>query len=589
MVGIARVVFGIIVFTGFRVVNSDVRLRAVRNFHVTFGAVLGRKFCIQCGCRIIAGIDALYVILAVFDEEFRKQFVLVLRFQSVLRFISERTFVCRAVNRITGYRVGAVAHVQSLSVGGLVVGNAARIVYVVRDCIARFVHLGDVCVSYGCGGVSRIRFVIEIGMRFVRPDSAVSRGRKRRRCVARNQAVDKVDDIYARYLKQSEFLASVGVLLLEEVRHVDICGAFVARIGYYGKRRYRIGRGVVSRQRNLKVDIADFEAHIFDAEQETYRRFYRETDVDSVFYYEFGFKVAHYAFQDVCKGHAFLFVNLQLTFESERKSVYFVRIGKFRPLNVRRRDKVCFRAEFRQEQRNVNVRCIGVEVDCHKPSSHVLIEFRGKIFGVGIFVPAVNHVMAGGFVKIISDSVIFFFISDFDEFVGEVAEVNRNSAEQRLAEVGHYLIIVSVERAEQYIVEKVREVTVHQRYAQRFIARFDTAHYCAHYLEHFFERFVGSRSRSFFTRSRFGNESASRTACHRFFNDIHQEAAGHAHVGHSEAVEHQVNIAVRDVNADEFVPVGLSIEGNLRFYERKHRFDCRINVGRIETLLKLVQ
>ena len=79
----------------------------------------------------------------------------------------------------------------------------------------------------------------------------------------------------------------------------------------------------------------------------------------------------------------------------------------------------------------------------------------------------------------------------------------------------------------------------------------------------------------------------ARTGCRP--DDIHKEFAGNFDVGHSESVKHQVYVAVRDVDTDKFVAVGLCVNRDLRFYERQRLFDRRENIRRIEALLQFVE
>ena len=79
----------------------------------------------------------------------------------------------------------------------------------------------------------------------------------------------------------------------------------------------------------------------------------------------------------------------------------------------------------------------------------------------------------------------------------------------------------------------------------------------------------------------------ARTRCRP--DDIHKEFAGNFDVGHSESVKHQVYVAVRDVDTDKFVAVGLCVNRDLRFYERQRLFDRRENIRRIEALLQFVE
>ena len=79
----------------------------------------------------------------------------------------------------------------------------------------------------------------------------------------------------------------------------------------------------------------------------------------------------------------------------------------------------------------------------------------------------------------------------------------------------------------------------------------------------------------------------ARTGCRP--DDIHKEFAGNFDVGHSESVKHQIYVAVRDVDTDKFVAVGLCVNRDLRFYERQRLFDRRENIRRIEALLQFVE
>ena len=481
----------------------------------------------------------------------------------------------------------------------IVGGNSTGVVSVNHSQLVFIVQLCDVHEFCRRSGVNGVCFVIYVGVRLLlvfNPRVGRTERNGSRRAFAREKSVDKVKHVYARDFEHTEILVVTCVLFLEEVRYVNVKRAFRTDVGK-NRKRYDAQRLVDSRKGNSEIDRIQRKVLVFQAVFDAERRFDCETNVDIFFDDEFGFKVADNAAQNVCKSDARLLVNLDLTFQTKRDAGNFVCFRKGYACDFRRRNNVFLRAEFGHIDGKFQVRRVRDEIEFHKTVSGASIEHRrfvncAELFDVFFLTEQFDMICYGVFEEyhavilacascveiVLVVLAVNLFVRVFD-----ACKVYRKSAKCDIGRhFGHYFVVVVnvfVQNNRQYRVDKVCEVVVLERDFQSLSANADT-----------FDDFLYDtdnltcfdRCGCFVRRKR-----GARTHCRP--DDIHKEFAGNFDVGHSESVKHQVYVAVRDVDTDKFVAVGLCVNRDLRFYERQCLFDRRENIRRIEALLQFVE
>ena len=629
---LCRVVYVIFVLAGFRIVFFDIPRAAACNFHEfvnrfegafcvlrvrAVGVLFVFVFCVndfsvrnlyviandslvkrsrgyvRIACRQYVIFSDLYVQVG----KFRIRHRLLVR---VFRLVAELFCVFRAEQRVARNLVCAVAYVQVFAAFRLVVGgNSTDVVSVNHSQLVFIVQLCDVHELCRRSGVNGVCFVIYVGVRLLfvfNPRVGRTERNGSRRAFAREKSVDKVKHVYARDFEHTEVLVVTRVLFLEEVRYVNVKRAFRTDVGK-NRKRYDAQRLVDSRKGNSEIDRVQRKVLVFQAVFDADRRFDCETNVDIFFDDEFGFKVADNAAQNVCKSDARLLVNLDLTFQTKRDAGNFVCFRKGYACDFRRRNNVFLRAEFGHIDGKFQVRRVRDEIEFHKTVSGASIEHRrfvnrAELFDVFFLTEQFDMICYGVFEEyhavilacasivgiVLAVLAVNLFVCVFD-----TGKVYRKSAECDISRLfGHYFVVVVnvfVQNNRQYRVDKICEVVVLERDFQSLSANADT-----------FDDFLYDtdnltcfdRCGCFVRRKR-----GARTRCRP--DDIHKEFAGNFDVGHSESVKHQVYVAVRDVDTDKFVAVGLCVNRDLRFYERQCLFDRRENIRRIEALLQFVE
>ena len=633
VVGVCRVVYLRYVLAGFRIVFFDIPRAAVRYLHEfvnrfegavcvlrvrAVGVLLVSVFCINGftvrnlyviandslvkrspGYVRIAGSQ--YVIFPDLYVQVGKLRISHRLFIRVFRLVAELFCVLCAEQRIARNLVGAVAYVQVFAVfrlefggngAGVVSVNHSRLVFIVQLC-----DMHELCRRSGVNGVC---LVIYVGVRLLfvfNPRVGRTERNGSRRAFARDKSVDKVKHVYARDFEHTKVLVVTLVLFLEEVRYVNVKRAFRTDVGKNRKRYGFIICCVISRKGNSEIDRAQRKVLVFQAVFNADRRFDCETNVNIFFDDEFGFKVADNAAQNVCKSDARLLVNLDLTFQTKRDAGNFVCFRKGYACDFRRRNNVFLCAEFGHIDGKFQVRRVRDEIEFHKTVSGASIEHRrfvnfAELFDVFFLTEQFDMICYGVFEEyhavilacascveiVLAVLAVNLFVLIFD-----TGKVYRKSAECDIGRhFGHYFVVVVnvfVQNNRQYRVDKICEVVVLERDFQSLSANADTLDDFLYDTDNLtcFDR-CGC-----FVRRKCG----ARTRCRP--DDIHKEFAGNFDVGHSESVKHQIYVAVRDVDTDKFVAVGLCVNRDLRFYERQRLFDRRENIRRIEALLQFVE
>ena len=631
VVGVCRVVYLRYVLAGFRIVFFDIPRAAIRHFHEfvnrfegavcvlrvrAVGVLLVSVFCINGftvrnlyviandslvkrspGYVRIAGSQ--YVIFPDLYVQVGKFRISHRLFVRVFRLVAELFCVFRAEQRVARILVCAVAYVQVFAAFRLIVDDSAGVVSVNHSRLVFFVQTCDFHEFCGRSGVNGVCFVIYVGVRLLlvfNPRVGRTERNGSRRAFARDKSVDKVKHVYARDFEHTEVLVVTRVLFLEEVRYVNVKRAFRTDVGK-NRKRYVAQRRVDSRKGNSEINRVQRKVLVFQAVFDADRRFDCETNVDIFFDDEFGFKVADNAAQNVCKSDARLLVNLDLTFQTKRDAGNFVCFRKGYACDFRRRNNVFLCAEFGHIDGKFQVRRVRDEIKFHKPVSGASIELRrfvnfAELFDVFFLTEQFDMICYGVFEEY---HAVILACASCVEIVLAVLAVNRlvlvfdpGKVYRKAAECdisrhfGQYFVVVInvfVQNNRQYRVDKLCEVVVLERDFQSLSSNayaIDDLFYDIDNLTCF------DRCGCFVRRKR-----GARTRCRP--DDIHKEFAGNFDVGHSESVKHQVYVAVRDVDTDKLVAVGLCVNRDLRFYERQRLFDRRENIRRIEALLQFVE